>query len=220
MKRTLRFLVELKKNNNREWFQAHREEYDYVRDYISALASQLIELVGREDPEAAYLTPRDCTYRIYRDVRFSLDKSPYKTHIGIFINPPGGKKSLTCGYYFHIEPENCFICAGTIGLPSPVMTRIRRSIYDEIDEYRSIVEDPAFRELLPNLGMEPLKTAPKGFDRNWEFIEYVRPRHFVASSDNLTPLFKAGKLTEAAPEYIRQIKRFNDFINYSIPEPD
>ena len=128
MKRTLHFLSELKKSNNREWFQAHREDYDYVRDYITTLASELIELVACEDPEAAYLTPRDCTYRIYRDVRFSLDKSPYKTHIGIFINPPGGKKSLTCGYYFHIEPENVFICAVPIGLPSHVLNRIRRSI--------------------------------------------------------------------------------------------
>ncbi len=176
MKEILGFLWELQRNNNREWFHANKPRYDEVKRRIDDLAMRLIAAVAAVDPEAAMLTPRDCTYRIYRDTRFSNDKTPYKTHIGIFINPPGGKKSLTCGYYLHLEPGKSFFAAGTICLPSPVIRAIRRSIYDNVDEYRSIVEDPQFTALFPRVGENPVKTAPQGFPKDWEYIGLIRPR--------------------------------------------
>ncbi len=219
MKKTLKFLRSLRRHNDREWFNAHKEEYLEVKAYIEeGLASELISQVALVDPSAVCLSAADCTYRIYRDTRFSSDKTPYKTHIGIFINPPGGKKSMTCGYYLHIEPGNCFFAAGTIGLPSPVVKAIRRSIYDEIDEYRSIVESDGFRRVFPNLGENPVKTAPQGIPRDWKYLDYVRPRDFIARGPLAEESMLSADLPHELAPYISEAKRFNDFINYTITE--
>lgn len=216
MKKTLKFLRSLRQHNDREWFNTHKEEYLEVKEEVERLTLELIAAVTTVDPEAARLRVADCTYRIYRDTRFSSDKTPYKTHIGIFVNPPGGKKSMTCGYYLHLEPDNCFFAAGTVCLPSPVVKRIRQSIYDEIDEYRSIVESPEFREWFTTVGENPVKTAPQGFPRDWEFIDYIRPRDFVTSTPLSDENVVVPGLAERLLPPIRQAKRFNDFINFSI----
>lgn len=156
-------------------------------------------------------------HRLYRDIRFSKDKSPFKTHIGIFINPPYGKKSLLCGYYFHIEPGNCFIAAGTIGWNSRILNAVRRSIYDNIDEYRSIVESDGFRHCYGFPGENPVKTVPRGFDRDWEYIDYVRPRDIVACSPGLEKQFMEEKPDFFLP-YIKEAYKFNNFVNYAVEE--
>ena len=181
MRKTLDFLRRLRENNSREWFTAHKPEYLDVKARTDALANDLIALVATVDPEASRLKVADCTYRIYRDTRFSADKTPYKTHIGIFVNPPLGKKGITCGYYLHLEPDSLLFAAGTIGHPAPVLKALRQSVYDEIDEYRSIVEDPEFRKVFDTIGDDPLKTAPKGFPKDWEHIDYLKLRNFIAS---------------------------------------
>lgn len=221
MKEILSFLTDLKENNDRVWFADNKERYLSVKTRVEALTQSLIDTLTTVNSEAAALTVAQCTYRIYRDTRFSHDKTPYKTHIGIFINPPGGKKSLTMGHYLHLEPGNCFYCVGNIGLPSPVLRAVRRSIYDEIDEYRSIVEDPAFRSLYPNLGEDPLKTAPQGFPRDWKYMDYIRPRHFVAVSAPLTTRFlTTGQLAAKLLPYMQQGERFARFINYTVEDFD
>lgn len=217
MKSILKFLERLARHNDREWFNAHKEEYLKVKEKADAIARRFIDVVAAVDPDAAHLSVADCTYRIYRDTRFSPDKTPYKTHIGIFVNPPYGKKSERCGYYLHIEPDNVFFCAGTVCLPSRTVTAIRRSIRDDIDEYREIVESDSFKKLLPNLGMNPVKTAPKGYDRDWEFISYVRPRDYVAASDPYAPQeYESKDFVESLLPAVAEAKRFNDFINFSI----
>ncbi|MCM1290867.1 MAG: DUF2461 domain-containing protein [Prevotella sp.] len=227
MKDIMTFLSRIVANNNREWFHSHKDEYAIVKQKTEMLASQLINLISRIDSEAARLQPSDCTYRIYRDTRFSQDKTPYKKHIGVFVNPPDGKKSLTCGYYFHLEPGKSLVAAGTVCLPSKIVGAIRRSIYDEIDEYRSIVEDERFRALLPNLGDNKLKTAPMGIDRNWEFVDYVRPRDFLAWKDVDDSFFEVFDLSSPVPSdatekvimpYLKQMQRFNRFINFTIED--
>ncbi|MDE6298708.1 MAG: DUF2461 domain-containing protein, partial [Muribaculaceae bacterium] len=102
MKKAIDFLKQLAANNNREWFNEHKEEYLQVKGEVEEFTQKLIDEVAKFEPEAAYLSPSDCLYRIYRDTRFSADKTPYKNHIGIYINPRGGKKSEFCGYYVHI----------------------------------------------------------------------------------------------------------------------
>lgn len=219
------FLSRLSQNNNREWFNANKREYQEVKCKVEMLATQLITAVSAVDSEASRLTPSQCTYRIYRDTRFSPDKTPYKTHIGIFINPPFGKKSMTCGYYFHLEPGKSLMAAGTVCLPSKVVTAIRRSIYDEIDEYRKIVESEEFKRYFPELGGNKLKTAPKGFDKTWEWIEYLRPKDFMAAGaipdtffdnyDLTTPVISEDNLQSLLPVLL-QMKKYNAFINYTI----
>lgn len=218
MKDVIDFLRKLKRNNNREWFQAHKNEYLKVKSEVEELASVLISLVAEVDSEAALLTPSQCTYRIYRDTRFSTDKTPYKTHAGIFVNPPYGKKGETNGYYFHIEPGNCFMAAGTIGLPPKKLKAVRQSVYDEIDEYLGIVESPEFKKFFPVVGEDFLKTSPKGFDKNWKYINYLRPKNFCVCRYVDDGYFDI--LGDDIREVIRQMHRYNRFVNYAIEDMD
>lgn len=218
-KKILGFLRELGAHNDREWFNANKERYLNVKEEVDRLATELIALVSEGDAEASRLTPSDCTYRIYRDTRFSADKSPYKTHIGIFVNPPSGKKSMRCGYYLHIEPDNCFFAAGTVCLPSPLVKAIRQSIYDEIDEYRSIVESDEFSRVFPRIGENLLKTAPKGFPKDWRYMDYIRPKDFCCSTDIFSEeSMSRDDFPRSLLPVVIQAGRFNDFINYAIDE--
>lgn len=218
MKKTINFLKDLKKHNDREWFAANKERYLDAKQYTEALTSSLLATISAFDPEAANLRVTDCTYRIYRDTRFSADKTPYKTHIGIFINPPKGKKSIRFGYYLHIEPGNSMLVAGNIGLPSPLMKAVRQSIYDEIEEYRDIVESEDFKAAFPILGEDPLKTAPKGFPKDWRYIDYLKPRNFCCCrSISDAEICDTNFLSDIEP-FLRQAKRFIDFFNFTIDE--
>lgn len=218
MKQLYSFLRELKLNNNRDWFNANKERYLHAKSEAERLTQDLINAVATVDPEAARLTPADCTYRIYRDTRFSPDKTPYKTHIGIFINPPGGKKALTGGYYFHLEPDNSLIAAGNICHPAPILKALRQAVFDEIDEYRSIVEDPAFLLHFSEIGENPLKTVPKGFPKDWPFLEYIKPRDFTVAGALPDSTLCRRDAAEALLPAIRQAARFNRFINFTIED--
>lgn len=214
----LEFLADVRDNNNREWFHANRPRYEEYLAHLGALAEKLIAAVANVNPDAARLTPADCTYRIYRDTRFSADKTPYKTHAGIFINPPYGKKSLRLGHYIHLEPGNILYCAGTIGLPSKTMTAMRAAIRDNIDEYLSIVGDPAFTRLFKMTGIDLMKTAPKGFDRSWVHIDLVRPRQFCIEAALPQKICSSPRFAEKLIPYIAQGERYNAFHNFTVDE--
>lgn len=216
MKNVLKFLSSLKRHNDREWFLAHKEEYNVVKEKTDRLAGQLIDKIAEFDKGALRLTPKDVTYRIYRDTRFSADKTPYKTHIGIFINPPYGKKSERLGYYLHIEPGGCFFSCGQICLPSETIRRIRQGVYDNIEEYIEIVESPDFRECFSEIGANPLKTYPRGFPADWPYIDYIRPRDFFATGNLPDDFITAPDLADRLMPYLRQAYRFISFHNYSI----
>lgn len=218
MKQVFSFLRSLRRHNNREWFADHKEQYNNVKETVDLFAAKLIAALATIDPEAARLSPADCTYRIYRDTRFSPDKTPYKTHIGIFICPPFGKKSILGGHYFHLEPDNVLYGAGTWYLPPKVLKALRQSIYDEIDEYRGIVESKEFRKYFTGVGEDLLKTAPKGFDKDWPWVEYLRPRIFCAMAPLTQEVVCAPDAIGQLLEMMRQGKRYIDFINYTIED--
>lgn len=218
MKSILKFLKQLKANNDRVWFNDNKDKYLEVKEKVDSLAEKLIAAVAEVDPSAARLKIGDVTYRIYRDTRFSPDKTPYKTHIGIFVNPPYGKKSQRFGYYLHIEPGNCFFCAGQVCLPSPVVNKLRRAVYDNIEEFREIVESPEFSSLYKELGNNPVKTAPRGYDPSWPWIEYIRPRDFIAVAPLSEEFISSPSLIDNLSPYIKQAARFNNFFNYSLEE--
>ena len=219
MEKIYSFLRLLAANNNREWFAANKPTYLAAKEEIERLTARLLVVTSQIDPQAARLQPSDCLYRIYRDTRFSPDKTPFKTHIGIFINPPGGKKSLTSGYYLHCEPDNSFIAGGTVCLPPPIIKRIRQDIYDNIEEYLDIVENPDFKQYFPTVGENLLKTAPKGFPKDWPYIAYLRPRDFCTTYRVSDSFMMKKDLPELVVPIFRQIKRFSDFLNYSIEPP-
>lgn len=218
MEETLNFLRELSQNNNKDWFDKNKDRYLKVKAFIESFTQDLINGISEFDADARYLTPKDCTYRIYRDTRFSQDKTPYKTHIGIFINPPQGKKSFRMGYYLHLEPDACAIGVGNVCLPPKLIYEIRKSIKDNIEEYLEIIESPEFKKWFKKVGENPVKTAPKGFQKDWEYIELVRPRDYYTSYDLTARDVTAKNFCKKAVSIFKAGKPFMDFINYTVDE--
>lgn len=218
IKKIFQFLRHLKAHNTREWLAEHKKEYKEVMSLRDETAQAFINAIAEVDPSAAGFPVDMCVYRLMRDTRFSEDKTPYKTHIGIFVCPPLGKKSLLSGYYLHLEPGSSLICGGNYELPTKYLTAIRKDIRDNIEEYLSIVESPGFKKFFPKVGENYLKTVPKGFSRDWEYIDYVRPKDFSV----FMPLDDSFILSEDFPRnlipMITQIKRLNDFINFTLTE--
>lgn len=212
------FLRELKQNNTREWMAEHDAEYKRIKALRDETAQKFIDAVASVDPSAANYPVAQSVYRIMRDTRFSEDKTPYKTHIGIFVCPPLGKKSLLSGYYLHLEPGNSMICGGNYCLPTKYLNAIRKDIRDNIEEYVGIVESEEFKKYFPKVGYDLLKTAPKGFDRNWEYIDYVRPREFGVEMPLADSFFDKKDYMKKVIPMLAQIKRLNDFYNFTLTE--
>lgn len=176
MKNILDFLTALQRNNNREWFDAHKTLYQSVRAEFDRFAEQLIAGLGRFDPSVRGLAVKDCTYRIYRDTRFSSDKTPYKTHLSVYV-APHGKNSGYAGYYFHVEPSGDGLLGGnylSVGLYMPE-SKILKSIRDEI--YNNGAEFTALLKKAPEfqLGTEgSLKRVPAGYSPESEYAPYLK----------------------------------------------
>lgn len=218
MKQTLDFLRRLAANNDRDWFNAHKEEYLEVKAEVETFTRHLIETVAELEPDAVMLTPTDCLYRIYRDTRFSNDKTPYKTHIGIYVNPHGGKKSEFCGYYVHIEPDNCLVGGGAWFPEPPLLKEYRKEIYSNIDEYLGIIENPEFKKYYSPYWQDELKTAPKGYPKDWEYIDLLKPRSFTVSAKLSERDLCSKKAIEKLSDLFRRLKPFNDFFNFTLEE--
>lgn len=211
------FLKDLSENNNREWFQEHRAEYEVVREEFEKLLAAAITRISMFDESIRSVQPKDCTYRIYRDTRFSADKTPYKTHLGGYINAKG-KKSDHCGYYIHLEPGNCMLAGGSYCPPPNILKALRQSIYENIDEYVSIVEDPSFKQYFPVIGESFLKTAPKGFPKDFKQIDYLKCKDFTCAYKVDDSFFMDANWLDKMEEVFVQLKRFSDFTNFTIDD--
>jgi uncharacterized protein (TIGR02453 family) len=161
------------------WFDLHRKEYELLRKEWIELAQMFIDAVAKFDPAVSVVGPKDCVFKINRDVRFSKDKSPYKTNFGIAINK-GGKKAPFCGYYLHIEPGNCFIAGGAYMPEAAMLAAIRQEIDYNTDAFKKIISDKTFKKLFGSLSGEKLARPPKGYDANNPAIEYLKHKSFLA----------------------------------------
>ena len=140
VKKINHFLQDVAAHNNREWFQEHKVEYLAAKsDFEEGISKAIAHYAGFDD-EIAHLQVKDCTFRFYRDIRFSSDKSPYKRHFGAYICAHG-KKSLRGGYYIHVEPGHCLLAVGAYCLPTNILTSCRNEIMGNIDEWRRAVEN-------------------------------------------------------------------------------
>lgn len=215
LKKIYEFLEELKQNNDRDWFNAHREEYDKARKIFEEYVQKVINRIAIFDPSVMPVKVKDCMFRIYRDVRFSPNKEPYKTHFGAYINPRG-RKSDSFGYYIHLEPGSSILAGGSIGLPTKRLNLIREAIYQQVDVYIDIVEDPIFKKYFPTVGMDFLKTAPKGFPKDFEHIDYLKCREYVCSCDIADDFVLKSTALDEIGDAFEQAKRYGDFINEAL----
>lgn len=212
-----RFLNDIAIHNDREWFREHKDEYESASVEFEKFIADLIIRISKFDNSVSSLQPHDCTYRIYRDVRFSSDKSPYKRHMGGYINPYG-KKSDYAGYYIHMQPGECLICGGSAYTPSNILKILRTAVYDNIEEFISIVEDPDFKAFFPQIGFEHLKMSPKGFPKDFPYIDYLKCKDYGCCMKVSDDFFYAPDLLDRLEKITTQTKRLNDFVNYSIRE--
>ncbi len=191
---TLKFLKDLQKNNNREWFEKNRKRYEAAKEDMAALVNAVIAQLGKKDPTISHLLAKDCVYRINRDVRFSKNKAPYKNNMAASLIS-GGKKSDLGGYYIHIQPGGeSFIGGGRYMVEADQLKKIRQEIDYNWKEFRSIIQHKKFKacygELERGEGMA-LSREPKGYEKDNPAIEYLKLKSWVAT----TPLTDAD-LTE------------------------
>ena len=195
METTLHFLKKLKINNNREWFDSNKTEYLASKEIFEEFVSELIKGINKFDKKVSLdLKPKDCTFRIYKDVRFSKDKTPYKNNMSASINP-GGKKSNIPGYYFHLEPDGCFL-AGGVYMPMPdVLKAIRQEIDYNPLPLINVLKSASFKKEFNGLDEEDkLKNPPKGFNKDHAHSEILKNKHFIVSRkfENKVILKKEG----------------------------
>ena len=176
-KSDFKFLQDLSKNNEREWFNANKQRYQDSHENLIEFAQEVLDLMNEHD-QIETVSGKKSLFRIYRDVRFSKDKSPYKTHWS------GGFKRATKlrrgRYYFHIQPGgNSFIGGGFWGPNKEDLLRIREEIALDPDEMRELITDPKFVETFGELQGEQLKTAPKGFDKEHPAVDLLRYKQFI-----------------------------------------
>lgn len=210
----LQFIALLRRNNNREWFADHKTEYEEIRNECFEEIDKLINLISTFDSNLAGLEARECTYRIYRDIRFSPDKSPYKTHFGIVLGK-GGKKCKEGAYYLHIEPGNCALYGGVWFPEQPILTMLRHDIEDNIDEFLGIMANPEFKAKFPQLVGDSLKTMPKGFPKDSKYGEILKKKEFMVMESIPDGYFSQKNWQEGVAADVKLIKPFVDFLNYT-----
>ncbi len=178
MKNILDFLTTLKSNNNREWFNANKSLYIEAKDTFEEFINGIIPKINKFDPEIGSITAKDCVFRIYRDVRFSKDKSPYKTNMGGFM-AKGGRKGGFAGYYIHIDPEQSFIAGGNHMPPPDKLKKLRQEIMYNVDQFKAIINKPSFKKAFTKIDGEKLSRPPKDFPADFPDIDLLKFKSYV-----------------------------------------
>ncbi len=215
MNTALGFLRKLRKNNNKPWFDANRNAYTEAKQEMESFLEGLIASYGKSDDSISRLTPKECMFRINRDVRFSKDKSPYKLNFGASINP-GGKKSTLAGYYLHIEPGQSFV-GGGLWMPMPAeLSKIRQEIDYNLEEFTSILKAPAFKKQFGVLysGEDmSLQRVPKGYEAENPAAEYLKLKSFIATRPLTDEEIVSKSLQKTCMASFTALKPLLDFIN-------
>lgn len=207
-KQNLDFLKKLKQNNNRDWFLENKSNYENNKEGVAEFADEVLNLLNQHD-QIETVSGKKSLYRIYRDVRFSKDKTPYKTHWASYFKR--ATKMLRGGYYLHIESNNSFVGGGFWSPNSKDLKRIRTNILEFGDELENIIQSNEFESTFGTLQGEQLKVAPKGFDKNHQYINLLRYKQYLlvrkfTDKEVLSPNF--------AMEVDNTFKAMRPFLNF------
>jgi len=212
METTLTFLSDLKNNNNREWFKTHKARYEEAKSEFEIIVAEVIKGISSFDNEIGLLKPKDCVFRIYRDVRFSKNKDPYKTNMGAAFSK-GGRKSKHASYYLHFEPENSFI-GGGIWRPEPdILKAIRYEIFHSSEGFKEIIEDKKFQKLFGEMSGDKLKRPPKDFPPEFKEIELIKYKSYIAGAPIPSSQLIGAKFVPFVVNGFKQMKPFIKFLN-------
>jgi uncharacterized protein (TIGR02453 family) len=205
----LRWLKQLERNNDRAWFAAHRSVYDEHlkpewEDLVAALLVSLVPL----DERFAYVDPRACIFRLARDIRFSNDKTPYKTRLAAWLSPLG-KSGANAGYYMSVTPAGAHFSAGIYTPEKPVLEALRRTFAADARSFERILRAKRLAPYLP-LETNPLQRTPRGFPKDHPNGELVRARNYLVSRDYTPPVLTA---TGAYTLFSRAIRDTAPFVH-------
>lgn len=210
---TLQFLKDLAKNNNRDWFNENKNRYTEAQQEVIKLTEQLLENMASYEPEMAKIDAKKTLFRIYRDTRFSADKSPYKTNFGASINGIG-KKDGRAGYYLHIEPGKSFLAAGVYMPTSQNLKVIRKEISENFDEFSEIITHKDFKNY--EWMQEKLSRIPQGFEKDDPAAEFLKMKHFIVSKDLTDKELLQENAAQIFADDFKIMKPFVDFLNASL----
>ena len=212
----LDFMARLAANNNKEWMDAHRGEYQQARSHFKALTAQLLDGLKETDESLQHVKPEDCMFRINRDIRFSANKAPYKVWMSAAI-AEGGRHGNGAHYYFHLQPGNESLVAGGIYTPTPDQLRkIRQEIDYNAPELKKIVEEATFKELYGPLQGDMLQRPPKGYPAEHPNIELLKLKNFMAMRTFTDDEVRASDFAEKLLKGFRIVQPFNDYLNVAV----
>lgn len=215
MESVIKFLAELKANNNKEWFDDNRTRYQESKQKVLFTTELFTNEIRKFDADIPPMDPKDCLFRIFRDVRFSKNKTPYKINMGSFI-AKGGRKSIWPGYYFHLEPGASFVGGGLYMPAADVLKAVRIEIGDNGDELLEILNSNSFKQFYPELYNDKLKTAPKGYPADHKFISLLRYKSFATGAALDDKLVVGPNFIAHAVDAFREMYLVNRYLTEAI----
>ncbi len=214
--KTITFFKELKKNNNRDWFNAHKADYLLVKDEFESLVEDVIGRIGKFDKDIADLSPRDCIFRIYKDVRFAKDKSPYKTNMGAWMVKDGKKAEAGAGYYLHVEPNGSFLAGGAHMPDSDWLKALRNHVYKNWKAFEKINKDGRFKKYFTEMEGEKLKRLPPGFDPDHPAAETLKFKSLVVVHKMNDKMILSDTFAKHCADVFKVLHPFNKFLNATL----
>ena len=210
---TLKFLSDLRRNNDRTWFAENRARYETARDNYAGFVQAVIDEIVRFDPVLKGLEAKSCIYRINRDIRFTNDKTIYKTNFGAFI-VRGGRKSADRfpGYYLHIEPGKSFISGGAYIPPAPWLNAIRERISEDGERLVKILDSREYRKYFNGLEGDKLKLPPRGYSKDHPYVELIKMKSFLPEKSLADAEVTAPGFLETVTGAFRAMKPLIDFL--------
>lgn len=212
---TLQFLTDLKANNDRDWFTANKPRYEAASKEFHQFVDALIAEIQQFDPTLIHFTAKDCVFRIYRDVRFSKDKSPYKTHFGAHVTAASKKSEIhtRAGYYLHLEPGATMLAGGAYVPESKWMAAIRQEIAYNTAEFNGILNGKEFKQYFGEMEGEKLKTTPKGYDADHPAIELLKHKSFLATHKCMDDKIASDDFLKHCAAVFKALYPFDQFLN-------
>ena len=212
---TLKFLEQLGKNNNKPWFEKHKEDYNEAKEDFEEFVAVLMEKIAPLEPLLKDQKPKDSIFRIFRDVRFSKDKTPYKSHFGAFLSK-GGRKYTGAGYYIHLEPGKSFAGGGLWMPESLILKGVRQEIDYNFDEFNKMINEKTFKKLFKNLEGEQLKTLPQGYAADNPAINFLKMKSFTVGHEFLDKDVTGKNFTSKCMDIFTAMRPLIDFLNRAV----
>lgn len=215
---TIKFLKDLKKNNNKSWFDTNRKKYEAAKTDFAGFIQQVIDAHSKKDKSIKNLVAKDCIFRINRDIRFAKDKTPYKTNFGASINKGGRKAMDSAGYYFHLEPGGSFT-GGGIYMPMPdELKKVRQEIDYNFSGFKKILQSKKFRTVYGDLSRSDnlsLSRVPKGYDPDNPAAGYLKLKSYIAMINIKDPDLTSQTLVKQTVKAFEALQPVIEFINES-----